>query len=804
MLRKKLSIAYIIIVVLTTVVSVVVVFFVALQIKRERTNSYKKLQVKLEVYSNQISNSVVLPLWNYDVEQISEVLNSQMKDPEVYSIIITEAANGKILLSKVRDRNWQVIDLIYSSNIKDIIAKSVPIFYGEKQLGYANIKMSTKFVEENLKLQYRYSIMLVLSLMFLMSLGVFVILWYLVIKPIKSIERYAVAVSTDGYLAKPVVHDKYSGELYVLNNAISQMVKILNHRYQALQLTEQKFRSLFEKTPISIWLEDISGVFDYFNELIKNGVNNIEEYINTHPEELYKSLSKLKIIEVNSASCLLFKAKDNNELVDNLTKLFTSTSIEVFKKGLFEIWKDKTEFESEAELLTLKGDVCYVIVKWNYISNVDQKLLLVSMSDITAQKEFELKLLENEKELKLKNEEYLATNEELSESNLRILKINDELSFAKEKAEESDKLKTAFLCNMSHEIRTPLNAIVGFSDLLTKETNVSERTVKNIGIIQNSSFQLLSIVNDVLTISRIQTGQEIISIKPLYINKVLDTLKEIFTLRAIEKNIEFSLHKENPEITFCIQADETKVIQVLTNLLSNAFKFTQSGSIEYGYNINDNNIIFFVKDTGIGISDSAQMVVFERFRQADQSISSLYGGTGLGLSISKAFVEMLGGTIKVESQLGKGSTFTFTIPLLIADSIKTTKEIKAKSLLKKITILVAEDEDNNYSLIEDILSTSNYTIIRANNGKEAVEICKNKNIDIVLMDIKMPDIDGITAFKLIKQINNTLPVIAQTAYALEQEKRQLLEIGFNDYISKPINLNSLIEKVNRLLNSVVE
>ncbi len=380
-------------------------------------------------------------------------------------------------------------------------------------------------------------------------------------------------------------------------------------------------------------------------------------------------------------------------------------------------------------------------------------------------------------------------------------RIVQELINARNKAERSDKLKDAFLQNLSHEIRTPLNAIVGFASLLEEATGLPDELKEYTSIILSSSNQLLSIVNDILTISRIQTGQEIISTSEVYVNSILDDMYMIFKSQAAESKIEYSVDKANPDKNFNILLDETKLVQILTNLLNNAFKYTHKGSITCGYTLKNDRIEFFVKDTGIGISPENQRVIFDRFRQAETNFSRNYGGTGLGLSISKSFAEMLGGQLWVESKQGEGSTFYLSLPCRSEEGITTQLPLEEPRLPnKEITILVVEDEKHNYRLIQAYLNDACIKLIHASNGLEAVHISQTTSpIDLILMDIKMPEMDGISAMLEIRK-SLKVPIIAQTAYALEHEKQQLLRIGFSDYISKPIKREELVEKVFKFMH----
>jgi len=374
------------------------------------------------------------------------------------------------------------------------------------------------------------------------------------------------------------------------------------------------------------------------------------------------------------------------------------------------------------------------------------------------------------------------------------------------KAEEADKLKSSFLANMSHEIRTPMNAIIGFADLLEQD-NISN-TEKNeyLSIIKKSGRNLLALIDDIIDLSKIEVEKINIVKQKFDINKILKT-----TLTTYLKNkpacIEIYLknNKENIE-ELIINSDPFRFKQVLNNLINNAFKFTESGTISFGYKIENNNTItFYVKDTGIGISQDKQEIIFDRFRKIEDNNAKLYRGTGLGLTISKKLIELLGGKIWVESELGNGSIFYFTLPYKknnINNIEKTNKmtDIKITTNWKNKLVLIVEDEDLNYLFLDKLLNSTKIKIIRAKTGFEAIEHIKNnKNINIVLMDIKLPEMDGVTATKEIRKINSKIPIIAQTAFAMKGDKDEFIEAGCNDYISKPINAKKIIELMNKYI-----
>lgn len=386
-------------------------------------------------------------------------------------------------------------------------------------------------------------------------------------------------------------------------------------------------------------------------------------------------------------------------------------------------------------------------------------------------------------------------------------KTVEELIKAKEKAEQSDKLKTAFLTNMSHEMRTPMNGIIGFSALLLDPMLPEKARLEYANIINTSCTRLLNTVNDVLDISILEAGQ--MDIKPKHFN-LSKLLKELYELQKknFERNgIAFKLVIPEQFKDVYIDSDEQKIYQILSNLLNNSLKFTNKGEVEFGFNYIDNLIEFFVKDTGIGISQDALELIFGRFNQENYQTFNEYEGSGLGLSIAKGLVELLGGKIYVNSHKGVGSIFRFTIPCNIDEVIPNTISIISEPLSndlkteKHIKVLIAEDDYTNFILLRSILKKeSNFEIIRASNGLEAVKEFKNhQDIGLVLMDIKMPLLNGIEATKQIREINHKVPIIAITAYALVEDREMALLCGCNDYISKPFQPNELIKVIMKYI-----
>ena len=411
--------------------------------------------------------------------------------------------------------------------------------------------------------------------------------------------------------------------------------------------------------------------------------------------------------------------------------------------------------------------------------------LAIFFQDITERKLIEI-------ELANQNEEYQSINEELRQT-------IQELHLAKEKAEESDRLKSAFLANMSHEIRTPMNGIVGFAKLMQNQDLTKEKLENYIKIIVNSSNQLLSIVNDILDISRIETGQVDLYEVKVNLNETLDEIKSFFELKASEKGIKLNLLKDLENTDSDILIDDSKLKQILYNLIGNALKFTHKGSIDFGYKMNNDEINFYVQDTGIGISVKNQKSIFNRFHKVVQKKDQLYGGTGLGLAICKGLAERMSGEIWVESKLKEGSRFFITLPY---KKTKTPKEeykiVKEDVDFLKFNILIVEDEEFNAFYLKELLKKKNINTKHVWNGEDAVKLCLNtKDIDLVLMDIKLPKMSGLEATRKIKETKPNLPIIAQTAYAMKSDEVEALQAGCDAYISKPIEeerLMGLLEK----------
>jgi PAS domain S-box-containing protein len=394
--------------------------------------------------------------------------------------------------------------------------------------------------------------------------------------------------------------------------------------------------------------------------------------------------------------------------------------------------------------------------------------------------------------------------------------VERKLLAAKEKAEEADRMKTAFLTNMSHEIRTPMNAILGFAQLLSTEELSGEQKIEYVNIIKNSGDSLLRLIDDILDLAKLEAGQIVVKEEYADLDELMESLfvtfKKLLSSHYHADTIKLKMKEKKHKLPFKIKTDPMRLRQILNNLLSNAVKFTHEGYVAFGYDVlrEEGEILFFVQDTGIGIPGDKLDLIFRRFQQVDSSKTRVYPGTGLGLAISKRLTNLLGGKIWVESEEGKGSRFSFTIPLKtveagidvrIAPVSGESTDVK-KNIIGK-SILIAEDDEFNFVYLREVLEQAGFNVFHAGSGKEAVHFFKESKgkpaVDLVLMDIEMPGMNGYEATEIIKKDFSDIPVIAQTAYASSEEKNKCLAAGCDSYLAKPLQIDDLLNEIKKYL-----
>ena len=577
---------------------------------------------------------------------------------------------------------------------------------------------------------------------------------------------------------------KYSDKTIIVN-----VLRNINKRKQDLEIHREKNEYLenlldYANAPIIVW--NMKYEIIRFNKAFESLTGRNEKYV------IGKSLEILFPLSTRKSSMELIRKTLEGERLEavEIDILHVGGSIQTL------LWNSATILSPDKK--TSVG----VIAQGMNITVLKQKeeviiKLIESLEQNTNEKIQQIETIEKVVT------DLIHANKELTIQNEEKEKRMSELVVAKEIAEQSDKLKTTFLQNISHKIRTPLNGIIGFSELLNQEDLNAEEIKEFTGLIGQSGKRLIEIVNNVLDISKIQTGQFKIEQKPILINSLFSDLHNFFLPVANAKNISLNFHFPDDE-TETIFSDQAKLTQILTNLISNAVKFTKAGSIDCGFKIKDDLVQLYVKDTGVGIPDELYNRIFNQFVQSEQSSTNDIDGAGLGLSIAKGLVELLGGKIWVESVVDKGSTFYFTLPYSPIAAASPSDDLKYSEIPGKRpnrVILIAEDDWISFQYLRTILEKSDITVIHAENGEQAVEFVKTKSdIDLILMDIKMPVMDGIDATKIIKRIRPDLPIIAQTAYTYSEEKSKISAIGCDEYLAKPLDYAKLKELLKIYLN----
>jgi PAS domain S-box-containing protein len=519
------------------------------------------------------------------------------------------------------------------------------------------------------------------------------------------------------------------------------------------------------------------NVIKKINKALTQNEEMLRSIFDASPSAIIVINPETVLLDCNNASLKMFGAENKRDLINkNINQLFLPDHLPAAQENIKKAFNGNSVEKQEFTLVQKDGSPFTAEISGGLINDPTGRhpAYVMIITDITERLHF-----------------------------IETLKL------AKSEAEESDRLKTAFLANMSHEIRTPMNSIIGFSNLLNEPELIHAKKEEYLQHILQSSNLLLNLIDDIIDISKIEAGQVNINPAECNVNKLM---KELFnSIKETSGNIAIELKLNLPPDSdlFSFKSDPFRLRQILSNLMGNALKFTEAGSIELSYVIKKNDsrqmIEFCIMDTGIGIPKDKQNIIFERFRQVDDSRTRRFGGTGLGLAISKRLVDLLGGTIWVESEIEKGSCFYFTLPFESGANEKVIQPEPFNALKynwKGKTILIAEDENSNFELLKASIGRTQIKIIRAMNGEEAVNhVKKNDSINLVLMDIRMPKLNGYDATRQIKILKPHLPVISITAYAMSEDETKSLEAGCDMYISKPIRPANLLTLLNEFVGS---
>ena len=623
-----------------------------------------------------------------------------------------------------------------------------------------------------------------------------------------------------------------------------------------LRRSEQKFSTFMDNLPLGVFIKDEDFRSVYMNKYM-DAVFSLEKCINKTPQEIFPEKYAQRVMHEDQQAINGNVLVVEEELPDKTGKLITYQTHKFRFRGEDNTWKigglsiditqkKKTEYELKKLSNAIQhSPVCVIITNLKgqieYVNPVFTKFTGYTPEEVSGQKVGILSNTESTRSIykdimitvsqgndwqgeiqnRKKNGElywefasispvrnhkneithFIIIAEDISTRK----KHEKELLLAKEQAEEANRLKTAFLANLSHEIRTPLNGIIGFSSLLLDEDLPYEEKVKLNNLINENSQNLLKLIDDVIDISKIQSGSFKINTSKCYVNKLLLDLYVSFSVKIEQdpkKEIRLSLNKGIRQKDFSFNTDTIRLKQVLFNLIENAVKFTQKGFVEFGYSIvkDENKIQFYVIDSGIGIANDKFEMIYDLFRQVDESFTREYGGTGLGLTIAKKIVHHLGGEIWVQSTPEQGTNIYFTLPLENNHIDENQKNLVARPFSfdwKDKVFLIAEDIDTNYTYLKELLSTTNAKIIWAKDGKEAVDLCLKNKIDLVIMDLKMPNMDGYEAARKIKEFKHDLKIIAQSSFTQDDDKQKCLNAGCDNFIAKPILIENLFNAIHK-------
>ncbi len=736
---------------------------------------YNELKKESKIIAEQVKIGITVPIWYMDQMEIQKYIESIMKDEKIYCVVLEMNENQMSKYILKRDSKWNIIK-VDSYNIKDnFLTEKRYIYHNGIMLGKVEIVVTDLFIKKQLEKYLINVIIGILLIDIILIIAIYGVLWRFIIKPLKSIEKYAKAIidENDSFIDEKIY---YLEEMFNLKESIKKMVQMLKERYDnlkeskiLLKNSERNYREIFNATTDAIFIQDKdSGVIIDVNEAM------LKMYGYSKEEVLFSSVEKFSVKE---------KGYNDKIIMEN---------IETAKN------RDNNIFEWLA--LSKNGEQFWVEVSLKNKKIGDKERVVAVVRDITERKK-----IEKEIEAYKNNLEVMVTTR-----TRQLEAVNFSLVKAKEEADFANRAKSIFLANMSHEIRTPMNSVLGYAQLLLRDKKLEKDERSFVEAIYQSGNHLLNIINDILDMSKIESGKELLFLQETNMEEVVEEIYKMFYIKFKEKELKFKVEIKS-DITAILNADRQKIVKILINLVGNAFKFTEKGEVTVKvYCEKENNNDYFynitVEDTGTGIANEELDKIFLPFEQS-YSGKKTGTGTGLGLAISKKQALMMAGDIKVESKENSGSKFYFTfkaekmkINKRESDRVlKTIYKIKNSEIIKKIGIV--DDVAANRKVLSLLLKDVGYRVCEAENGLEAIEMAEKEKPDLMLIDKVMPGIDGIETLKRLREKKwfKDKKAVMISASAFGEDERAAIEKGFDGFIKKPFVANELLAYIGEIL-----
>jgi len=752
----RVSIAVFVSVTLTAVVTLVLTTFALYFYQVERAQRWEQLHKTLANSADELAAAVALPAWNFDETQIITIMKSGLSNRDLYASAVAPVASTRPFIL-TRNQQQQLVPSERLPSDPELLSEQRPIVAGGQNIGTITVYASPAVLIEQLR-QRLYTIAgLIFVLDVTLVLSLYLLLWQLILKPLTNIERYAASVKAGQNPGASPPRDWYTGELKTLNASIREMVRLMESRYVAMHASEERLQIASSAAAIGIWDWNIAT-----DEMVWD-------------EQMYRLHG--------------LEGRKLERPFDSWRQMVHPDDAIPTEMLLQQALKGTAEFDVEFRIIWPDGSLHYLKADAMIFRDADgQPMRMVGVNyDVTASRTAEAELRRHRIHL-----------EEL------VAERTNALSVAVRQAQGANRAKSTFLANMSHELRTPLNSVIGFSRLMADSKNMLPEEKRNLAIIHRSGQHLLTLINDILELSKIEAGRAVLQTEVVNLNDMLQEVLDMVSMRAGQTGVELVV--DSVGLPSSARVDGTKLRQVLLNLMSNAVKFTAQGKVTLRVRGASRNgqceLAFAVIDNGPGIAEEDQARIFEPFIQADGPGAK--EGTGLGLTISREFVQLMGGTLTLQSVLGGGATFSFTLAVQVTDEAPDAGEEQVTPLepQQRRRILVADDNADGCTLLESLLKPLGFEVAVVGDGAQALAMVDVWQPDLVFMDWRMPALDGLSATRQIRA-NQDRPqprIVMLTASAFAEEREEALNAGADEFMRKPVEQEQLYAVLEQQLD----